>query len=325
MAETTFATGNSATVKRWATKLWIEMPKEIVFGKWMRENDDNGIIEVKRELDGQPGDTIYYSLLTKLDGAGVEDDTDLEGSEEEQQYNTDSMALIQRRNAVKLGGRLSQRRTMFDQRMGAKKQLKTWLAENIDAYMFTQFDSSPTSTIYGGAATSTATLTAADRFTPALIDKAVAKARKATPQIWPVRVQGADWYVVLIHTDNSYDLKRDAEWREAQKDAKPRADDNPIFTAMLGTYGGGVIHEHVNVPVSTTYGASANLAGASCYVFGRQAGLFAWGSRPQAWEKEFQYGAQVGFAIGAIWAMKKAIFDSVDNAMISIKVSRSNN
>ena len=325
MPETTFATGNAATVKRWATKLWIEMPREIVFGKFMRENDDNGIIEVKRELDGQPGDTIYYSLLRKLDGAGVDGDTQLEDSEEEQDYATDSMALIQRRNAVKLGGRLSQRRTMFDQRMGAKKQLKTWLAENIDSYMITQFDSSPTRTVFGGTATSTATLVAADRFTPSLIDKAVAIARKATPQLWPVRVNGGDWYVIMIHTDSAFDLKRDSEWREAQKDAKPRAEDNPIFTGMLGTYGGAVVHEHVNVPVSTTYGTPATLAGASNMFFGRQAGLFAWGSRPQAWEKEFDYGAKLGFAIGAIWAMKKAVFSSSDNAYISVKVTRTNN
>lgn len=322
-ADTNFPTGDAATVKRWATKLWLEMPREIYFGKFMKENDQNTIVEVKRDLEGQPGDAVSFSLLRKLTGAGITDDATLEGNEEAMTVYTDSVVLTQKRNAVRLNGRLSERRTAFDQRMAAKTQLKTWLAELIDSFHFTQFDTAPTVTIFGGDAVSTATIDAADKFTPSLIDKAVAKAKKATPKIWPVRINGRDYYVVLIHTDIGFDLRRDPEWAQAQREANVRHElDNPIFSGALGFWGGAVIHEHESVPIATNYGAGANLPGASNMFFGRQAGCFAWGSRPEAWEKEFDYGAKLGFAIGAIWAMKKAVFNAADNAYESLKTFR---
>jgi hypothetical protein len=34
-ADTSFATGATETVKRWAARLWIELPREIYFGKYI--------------------------------------------------------------------------------------------------------------------------------------------------------------------------------------------------------------------------------------------------------------------------------------------------
>ncbi len=34
-ADTSFATGATETVKRWAARLWVELPREIYFGKYM--------------------------------------------------------------------------------------------------------------------------------------------------------------------------------------------------------------------------------------------------------------------------------------------------
>ena len=143
MADTEFLTGAAETVKRWAAKLWIEMPREIYWGRFMQE-DPNAIIEVKRDLEGQPGDRLTFTLLRKLTGAGVTGDDVLEGQEEQMNFYSDNVTLDQVRNAVRIKGRLSERRTAFDQRMSAKNVLKTWLAEYIDDDIFTQFDSSPT-------------------------------------------------------------------------------------------------------------------------------------------------------------------------------------
>lgn len=325
-ADTNFATGATETVKRWAAKLWYELPKEIYFGKFMKEGDANTIIEVKRDLEGQPGDTIYYTLLRKLSGGGTIDDGTLEGNEEALTFYTDSVVLTQRRNAVRLGGRLTERRTIFDQRLAAKTQLKTWLAETIDSYCFSAFDTAPTTILYGGAAVSTATIDNTSKFTPSLIDKAIAKSKKALPKIWPVRINGRDYYVMLVHTDVGFDLRQDPVWQQAQREANVRHEmDNPIFSGALGFWGGAVIHEHESVPTSTAFGPAANQPGASNMYFGRQAGLFAWGARPEAWEKEFDYGAKRGFAIGAIWAMKKAVFNAADNAYMSVRTYRTNN
>src|SRR3990167_8509938 len=139
MADTEFATGAAETVKRWASKLWVEMPREIYWGKFMKENDMNAVIEVKRDLEGNPGDQLTFTLLRKLSGAGVSGDEVLEGQEEQMNHFSDTVTLDQVRNAVRLKGRLSERRTAFDQRMSAKNVLKTWLAEYIDDECLTQF------------------------------------------------------------------------------------------------------------------------------------------------------------------------------------------
>ena len=204
--------------------------------------------------------------------------------------------------------------------------MKSWLAEVIDDDIFTQFDTSPTTGVYGGSATSVATLVGTGLITPAKMDEAAAKANKASPKLWPVRIGGDDYFVFLMHTDCGYDLRQNAIWQGYQQNgAQVQGDQNPIFSGRYGLLNGIIIHTHEKVPVATNGGSGGNIAWASNMFLGRQAGLFAWGRKPDAWEKEFDYGNKVGFAIGAIWKFGKAIFQSVDNALISVRVARTNN
>ena len=324
-ADTEIATGDASTVKRWADRLWVEMPRLLYWNKYMKPNDMNSIIEVKEDLVGQPGDQITFTLLRKLSNGGVSGDGSMEGSEEAMTTYTDTVTLDQLRNAVRLKGKLSERRTAWSQRNAAKMLLQTWMAETVDDDCFTQFDTSPSVVIFGGDATATSNIDSSDTFAPVSMDKAVAKAKKKTPKVWPVRINGRDWYVVLIHTDVSYDLRQNSTWLQAQREANVRGNENPIFNGMLGTWGPCVVHEHEKIPISTTYGSGANLAGASNFFLGRQAGLFAWGERPKWWEKEFDYGNKTGFCIGAVWDMTKAVFNAEDHAFAAIRTFRTNN
>jgi N4-gp56 family major capsid protein len=325
MADTEFLTGAAETMKRWAKEVWREAPELIYWGKFMGK-DMNSVIQVKEDLEGQPGDELTFTLLRKLQGAGVTGDNTLEGSEEQMVHYSDSIVLDQRRNAIRLKGKLSERRTAFDQRTNAKDILKTWLAETIDDDIFTGFDSSPTSVVFGGDATSTATIDSGDTITLAKVDTAVARAKKATPKIWPVRVEGRDYYVVCMHTDVEYDLRQSTAWADHHQEAGPRDyGKNALFAGGLGVYGGAVLHSHVKIPIASTWGAGGNETGASNFFLGRQAGLFGWGSRPEWWEKEFDYNNKVGFAIGAIWDFTKAVFNAADHGFIAIRTYRTNN
>src|SRR3990167_2983899 len=322
MADTEFATGAAETVKRWASKLWVEMPREIYWGKFMKENDMNAVIE------GNPGDQLTFTLLRKLSGAGVSGDEVLEGQEEQMNHFSDTVTLDQVRNAVRLKGRLSERRTAFDQRMGAKNVLKTWLAEFIDDDLFTQFTTGTAASriVYGGNATATTDIGSDDTATVAKIESMVAKAQKATPKIWPVRVEEGDFYVLCLHTDVGYDLRQSTQWIDASQEAGPRDyGKNNLFTGRLGIVGGVVVHAHEKIPSTTVWGAAADQPGASNLFLGRQAGLFAWGKRPEWWEKEFDYGARTGFAIGAIWDFTKAVFENLDHAIFEFRTYRTNN
>ena len=316
--DTEFATGAAETVKRWATKLWIEMPREIYFGKFMKENDSNAIIEVKRDLEGNPGDQLTFTLLRGLTGAGVTGDDVLEGQEEQMNHFSDTVVLDQVRNAV----RRSLRRT------SAKNVLKKWLTEYIDDDCFTQFTTgtAPSRIVYGGDAVSTATIDSGDTLTTAKIESVVAKAQKADPKIWPVRTDEGEYYVMVMHTDVAYDLRQSTNWLDASQEAGPRDyGKNNLFTGRLGIIGGTVLHGHEKVPIATTWGATADQSGATNIFMGAQAGLFAWGKRPEWWEKEFDYGARQGYAIGAIWDFTKAVFDSVDHAVIELRTYRTSN
>ena len=325
MADTEFLTGDANTVKRWGAAVWQEAPELIYWGQFMGK-DMNSIIQVKTELESGPGDEVTFTLLRKLSGAGVSGDAVLEGAEEQMNHFTDSVVLDQRRNAVRLKGRLSERRTAFDQRSNAKDVLKSWLAETIDDDIFVQFDTNPSSVVFGAGATSTATILSTSTMTLALIDTAVARAKKAAPKIWPVKVEARDYYVVCMHTDVEYDLRQSTAWLDNHQEAGPREyGTNALFQGGVGIHGGAVLHSHVKVPIATTWGASGNETGASNFFLGRQAGLFAWGSKPEWWEKEFDYNNRVGFAIGAIWDFTKAVFDAADHGFIAIRTYRTNN
>jgi len=80
--ETEYTAASTERVQLWAKRLWVEMPREIFWGRMMKDNDQNAIIEVRRDLEGLPGDVYNYSLSRKLTGAGVTGDNQLEGSEE---------------------------------------------------------------------------------------------------------------------------------------------------------------------------------------------------------------------------------------------------
>lgn len=324
MALTEYATTAAERVQRWAAVLWQELPPEIYWNKVTGES--NAIIEESRLLTGKKGDVINFTLGMNLTGDGVTGDTQLENAEEQAVTYTDAVTLDQRRNAVRLAGRLSEQRTEFDQRMNAKNMLKLWLARKIDDDIFTEFDRAPTRVVFGGTATSVATLTTAMTITPARMDSAVARAKKATPKIWPVRVEGGDYYVLVMHTDVAYDLRQNAVWQGyVQNGAAPQGLQNPIFNGRFGVYNGIVLHEHEKVPAATNGGSGGDVPYASCPFVGVQAGLLAWGRRPDAWEKEFDYNNQVGFAVGAIYKFRKATFNATDNASIALRVARTNN
>lgn len=322
--DTNFATGAAETVHRWAEDVWLELPEAVFWGPYLQK-DVNSIIEVKQDLEAQPGDLINFTLARQLSGAGVSGDTSMEGSEEAIVFYSDDVTIDQFRNAVRLNGKMSEKRTAFSQRTVAKQLLKDWLAGFIDARVFTNLSSSPTKVVYGGDATSTATIETGDYLTLELISRCKTLARKATPQIFPVNINGGAYFLLVITPDSLYDLKtKDAMWAQAQREAQVRGSENPLFTGADGVWDGVVIRSSTRTGVATTWGANSNLTGSTNLFCGRQAGVFAWGAKPSWVEQAFDYANKTGFSIGAIFEVTKAVFNSADNGVIALRVFRSN-
>jgi N4-gp56 family major capsid protein len=325
-ADTTVAGGAAIAVQAWSDDIWLELPEAVFMAPYLQK-EVNAIIQVKEELDGKPGEKITFTLARQLTGAGVTGDTTLEGSEEAMTFHSDDVTLNQYRNGVRLAGRLSERRTAFEQRKVAKQLLKDWLADQIDDKIFTALSTSPSSgrVAYGGDAVSTATIESGDYLDLALISRVKVIARKATPQIFPVRIEGGDYFLLVVSPDSLHDLKlKDPAWSQAQREAQERGKMNPLFTGAEGIWDGVVIRSSTRTALATTWGAGSNLAGSENLFLGRQAGVFAWGERPQWVEQSFDYANKIGFAISAIYDVTKAVFNSVDNGVITVRTFRSN-
>lgn len=325
-ADLIVASGAAIAVQEWADEIWLELPESVFWGPYLQKSM-NAIIQMKTELDGKPGEKITFTLARQLSGSGVTGDSTLEGSEEAPNFYSDDVTLDQYRNAVRLAGRMSEKRTAFSQRETAKQLLKDWLADHIDDRIFTQLSSSPSAgrAVYGGSATSTATIVSGDYLDLALISRAKVVARKALPQIFPVMIEGADYFLLVVTPDSLHDIKiHDPSWSQAQREAQERGKKNPLFTGAEGIWDGVVIRSCTRVAVATNWGSGSNLAGSENLLCGRQAGVYAWGEKPSWVEQSFDYGNKTGFAIGAIYAVTKSVFNAVDHGVIALRTFRSN-
>lgn len=328
MAQSTWASG--LQVSRWAKKLFYEAGKEIYFKKFTGDGSEF-MIHHKHELDGESGKDVTVGLIMNPSGAGVSGDDTLEGNEEQLSTYSQTVTLARKRNAFRNTGNFDDKKVLHNFRMEALSSLKLWLAEKMDSDCFTALSDTPSRTFRaddGGVAVYTrlnqasisAQLVADDLITPADISvlKKAAKTPKGNDEvkIRPVKVKGKEYYILILHPEQAYDLRRDSEWRSDQANAGLRGQDNPIFDGALGVWDNVVIHEHENITTSNSYGG-ASVHGAQALFCGAQAGMLATGGEPMWVEKTFDYGNQLGVAGGAIYKYAKSAFNSEDFATIS--------
>ncbi|MFA6290182.1 MAG: N4-gp56 family major capsid protein [Victivallales bacterium] len=329
MADWTFATGNALTRKAWAKKWWMEAKTESYFYEngFVGKSNSNIVVEFP-DLEKEQGDVITYGQLRELSGAGVANDSQMEGAEEAPLTYDDTLTLTQIRNAIRTAGRETEMRPSDNSiREYASELLKRWMAAQIDQAIFTAVESSATKTIYGGDATTTATIEAGDYMTLSLISKCVAYARKANPLIIGPNVKGKPMNgVIVMSPDQAFDLsERDAAWAQAQREAQRRGADNPIFTGALGIHKNVPIHEHPRVATTAVWGTSSNLNGAQASFMGCQCAAIAYSKRKIWEEKTFDFGNKAGFCIGAIYGISKSVFNSADNAYVAVDTYRTSN
>ena len=285
------------------------------FKKFTGESADY-IVHMKTELKREAGDSITIPLLLPLTGAGVTGDDELEGNEEQMVYRSFNVPIDQIRNAVRIKGKMEEKKTQGNLRRDARTSLTKWLATKTDKMIFDKLSTNPTQSanqsynrlIFGGNATAENEIGAGAIFTAEMIGKAkrLATADENT-MIKPVLVNGAETYVMIISPAQARDLMADPVWREAQEYANVRGEDNPIFSGNLGMYEGVVVHVSPRIWRTET-GASGTKVGHALFL-GAQAAVFAVGGEPEWYEKNtFDYGNSVGFSFGRIFGIEKAQF-----------------
>lgn len=325
-----FNTGDANTRKAWHKKFTIEAKTESFFYEngLVGRTPGNYVFVEFPDLEKEQGDNITYGELMELSGSGTLNDGDMEGNEEVPDIYDDDITLYMQRNAIRTAGRMSMQRPSDKRyRMWAVALLKRWKASTVDQAMFTALGTSSTKALYGGDATSTATIEDGDYMTLYTIARAVAYGGKASPAIVGPGDGGAPTPgVCVMGLDQAFDLtERDAQWSDTRMSALMRGKKNPVFTRALGTHKDVPLHQHVRCPTSTTWGSGGATNGATAFFMGVNCGAIAYGKRWIWNEKTFDYSNKVGFCAGFLWGVSKTVYNSSDNALVELRTNRTNN
>ena len=349
MAATEFGVNHALAVKLWSTSLAVEAEKLSYFTKFMGK-DPNSLIVSRTELQKQAGDKITYGLRMKLQGDGIEGDDTIEGTEAEEAltFYADAVFIDQRRKSTKSKGKMSEQRVPYDLRKEGRDALASWFAEDIDEQIMiylagargvdTTFHVPTTFTgranndleepdsdhlIYAGDATAKDDLDSSDIMTLSVIERLVAKAETLDPMLQPVKIDGENKFILLMHTFQAFDLRNATstnDWVDIQKHT---GKDNLLFKNSLGEYAGVILHKHRNVITFNDYGAKGDVPAARALFFGAQAACIAWGGGSDygrySWHEETDdRGNALAITAGCIYGVKKTRFNSKDFGVIAV-------
>ena len=338
MATTSVSTSSNLRKQAWEEKLFRDTMKESYFTRFMNESSES-VVQVKTQLEKSKGDKITFGLIPRLSGAGVTGTQPLEGNEEALTTYDYDVVLELYRHGVKTNGTLDEKRPVWDMPEEARSALKVWGAEKIDQLCFDALQASPTKIFYldssgnMAAGTVAATVAAALDATNSKVDdlsyisalKTWAQtggSRTQTP-LRPVKVDGKEYFILLLHPDVLYDIKTCSEYEQANREARERSLENPLFRGSDFVWDGVIVHSHENV-FKATNGGGGSVAYAKNLFLGAQALTWAWGKRPYTVERDFDYGEKKGFSWNMMAGVEKPVFNSKDYGVLNFFTSRTN-
>lgn len=356
MGQTTIPFGDPKAQKKWSGQLFVETTKKSYFDRF-EGTSENSVIQRKTELESDAGDKISFDLSVQLRGRPTAGDDRLKGNEEALKFYTDEVIIDQIRKSVSAGGKMTRKRTAHDLRKVAKDRLSDYWAQYIDELKFIYLSGarginedfiepagytghagnplrSPDAQhlLFGGSATSKATLTANDKMSRSLIERASTKARMMrardpkTANLLPISVDGEKHYCILMSPFQEYDLRDEVGekgWLEVQKAAAAaEGKSNPIFKGGLGMINNIVLHSHESAIRFADYGAGSNVAAARALFLGKQAAVIAYGTAGglrMTWQEEVDdFGNEPTVAAGTILGISKTRFNNRDFGVVSI-------
>lgn len=350
MAATDFGALTAARKKVWAAETWqAGRDKSFFFtngfiGK--SDGDMNSVIQrVTKLSETERGLECVMQLVLDLQGDGVVGDNQLDGNEEAMVNDAQTIRIDQLRHGVKSKGSMAEQATVIKFRSTAKEKLAFWLSDKLDELMFltlsgrsytllTNGATRPTSQLpslsfaadvaapssqrimYGGTASSEATLTSSDKFNWQTIVRANSQA--VTKRLRPIRSGGREYFVMVMHPWQAKDLKLDPTYMTNVGRAEKPGSDNKLFTGAMATIDGTILYTH-NKVFNTTglssgskWGSGGTVEGAQAMYLGAQAGGLAtiggmeWGESTLT-----DYGNRPSVGVGRKIGMLKPQFNSI--------------
>lgn len=347
---TEFTPASAQTVNQWSAQAFYQWINKTFMRNLMGE-DENAVVQVKRDLAEGRGDKIKYDLLLDLEGDGVDGDDILEDNTEGLDYQQDSVNIDQKRHAVE-ARTMSQQRTVHNLRRDGMRKLTDWWSKRFDIWGHAHLAGT------AGSGNANATRAAAfDGFAgnsytapdaahlidksgvgPMLvtyIDACVETAQTLEPLIRPVMIGGQPYYILLCHPYSWTELRSGSaaagSWVDLQKSAGVRGMDNPIFSGASGIYNNTIIYVSNYVPYDTATNVAHNIfmgcqslvmAFGNAYdeldqeTYGKEQ-LFAW------LEQRRDFGNRKMIGGGMVFGLKKPRFNGADFGTIVLRTNDS--
>jgi N4-gp56 family major capsid protein len=364
MAITSITTSDEARKVVWSEKYFRDIIMQGFFGPKLGANyvdslvkgyeysaSPNDVIYVEEMLNGLPardkagkGDKVTFTLINRLsaiDYPGVTTGQTLENKEVAISHYNFYVELAQYRQAFSAGTPIDWTRAAFPIPKASRDSTLNWASEKIDKLCFDAMDVTTYSEVFyktsdtgpavscETAATAKAALTAADsKLTPQFIDFVATNLKTGgARERWPVRpikVDGKNYFVWLIHPDVMFDFSNDSTLQQAHREALERGKSNPLFSGSTLVWKNNIIFEHEWCTTGTDGGSGSDVAWATCYILGVQSLCWAWGKRPDIIEYTRDAGNELYHAVSMICGVKKPYFNSITYGSALAYVSRTN-
>lgn len=336
MATTTMPAG--LTVQQWDDMYFTDYVNQNFFKKFMGTGQ-NSMIQVREDLTRKPGGSITFSLVNRLTGTAKNQNEVLEGAEEDAMLRSQEVTIREYAHAVRWKT-YDEQLTAIDLRQAHKDILMTWNMEldrdlviealgSINGTPFSSADDTARDAwlvdnadrvLFGAAKSNNAAndFSAAlaqidntsDKLTPGALSLMKRMAKTCSPKIRPYKVKNAieksDAYILFTPSLVLRDLINDSTFVQANREARQRGVDNPLFNGADYIWDNIFIYEVEDIPVST----NGTIAVAPVYLCGAQALGQAWAKRPQTVDDTFDYGRAKGCAIKQWSKLEKLRFGS---------------
>src|SRR3990167_8310746 len=272
MAQTYAVSG--LTPQIWDSEFFRDYARMSRYKRYMG-TDEASMFQLKEDLTKKRGDRVTFALVNELTGNGVTGNTTLKGSEERLNSRSHALIVDVLRHAVAVDD-WDVQKSVVDLRNAARVQLREWAQKmlrdactnalgQIDGVNFTTATNAQRDTwqvnnrdrlVFGDRtvtqttfASAISAVTAAAQLTPNILSLMKRLAQAAAPKVKPLYVKEMDQecYVAFVGPRAWRDLTEDNPTTNvltlANRDARVRGVDNPLFTGDSLVWDGMILRE----------------------------------------------------------------------------------
>jgi N4-gp56 family major capsid protein len=334
------------TPQIWDDEFFRDYVRMSRFKRYMGTSEA-AIIQLKEDLTKKRGDRVTFALVNELTGNGVTGNATLKGNEERLNSRSHAVTVDVLRHAVAVDD-WDMQKSVIDLRNAAKVQLRewsqkklrdgiknalgqidgvnftsstvaqrdTWVTNNSDRVLFGDNTGNYNATF----ATATFAVSAAETLTPNILSLMKRMGQAASPKVKPVYVKEMDqeWYVCFIGPRAWRDLTEDNPTTNvltlANRDARVRGVDNPLFTGDSLVWDGMILREIPEIATLETSLSSSGVVLEPVYLCGAQAIGLAWAQRTKTTTDVDDYEFLHGVGVQEIRGIEKLRFGTVAGA-----------